>query len=136
MAHQALFGDTLMKAGEKVSTADALKGKIVGIYFSAHWCPPCRGFTPLLADYYKAGPENFEIVFVSSDQDQAKFDEYYGEMPWLALPYTERSTKGDLSSKYNVTGIPTLVIIDEAGEMITKDGRTKVQGCPESFPWK
>ena len=29
MAHQALFGDTLMKAGEKVSTADALKGNVL-----------------------------------------------------------------------------------------------------------
>lgn len=26
----------------------------VGLYFSAHWCPPCKGFTPELAKWYEA----------------------------------------------------------------------------------
>ena len=29
-----------------------LEGKVIGIYFSAHWCPPCRGFTPKLVEWY------------------------------------------------------------------------------------
>lgn len=31
----------------------AMKGKkALALYFSAHWCPPCRGFTPQLAKWY------------------------------------------------------------------------------------
>src|SRR6476620_6397892 len=26
--------------------------QIYGLYFSAHWCPPCRKFTPQLVAYY------------------------------------------------------------------------------------
>ena len=70
-------------------------GKIVGIYFSAHWCPPCRGFTPQLAQFYKkyAESKNFEIIFASSDSSVEKFKEYYDEMPWLALEFKHNAIK-------------------------------------------
>ena len=73
-------------------------GKVIGVYFSAHWCPPCRGFTPKLAKWYtdlKQGElkDKFDIVFVSSDKDQKSFDDYFNEMPWLALPYDQRDLK-------------------------------------------
>lgn len=43
----------LKKTGEVVNANEALKDKkIICYYFSAHWCPPCRNFTPILADFY------------------------------------------------------------------------------------
>lgn len=134
----ALFGDVLLsKDGAEVKTEEALADKVVGIYFSAHWCPPCRGFTPEFAQIYdqlKSAGKNFEVVFASSDRDESSFDEYRGEMPWLSLPYANRAAKSALSSKYKVSGIPTLVILDEKGEVITKEGRGAVTS-PENFPW-
>ena len=39
----ALFGDVLLsKDGAEVKTEEALADKVVGIYFSAHWCVPDR----------------------------------------------------------------------------------------------
>jgi nucleoredoxin len=41
-AAEILAGATFTdKSGAAVS-AEALKGKALGLYFSAHWCPPCR----------------------------------------------------------------------------------------------
>jgi len=139
-AFTTLLGDTLQGKDGDVSTATALKGKTVGIYFSAHWCPPCRGFTPKLAETYtkmKAAGKPFEIVFASSDRDQGAFDGYFAEMPWLTLPYSDRDRKEALSKKFKVQGIPTLVILDENGETITVDGREAVGNDPagEKFPW-
>ena len=43
----------LKKTGEVVNANEALKDKkIICYYFSAHWCPPCRNFTPILQDFY------------------------------------------------------------------------------------
>jgi len=138
-----LLGDSLLgKDGAKLSTADALAGKTaVGLYFSAHWCPPCRGFTPMLGAAYTKDlkAKGLEIVFVSSDKDEDQFTSYFNEQPWLALPYDQRSVKAALSKKYKVQGIPTFVVLDGAtGEVITADGREAVSEDPtgKSFPWR
>ena len=70
--------------GTQVAVADLAKTSVVGLYFSAHWCGPCRGFTPELVKVHKevaAAGKSFEVVFVSSDEDQDAFDEYFGDMP-------------------------------------------------------
>jgi len=43
----------LGKEGKKLQFDDLKNLKAILIYFSAHWCPPCRGFTPVLAKNYK-----------------------------------------------------------------------------------
>merc|ERR1712057_35189 len=136
-----LFGAKIQtKDGEK-DTAEALGGNdAIAIYFSAHWCPPCRGFTPELAKIYnglRAAGKKLEIVFASSDKDEASFKEYFAEMPWLALPYSDRQAKDALSKKFKVQGIPTLVFVDKEGKTITTDGRSAVMEDREgkNFPW-
>merc|ERR1712012_756741 len=115
--------------GDLVQKAD---GKPIGLYFSAHWCPPCRGFTPKLAEFYKNGlKDKMEIVFVSSDRDQGAFSEYHSEMPWPALPFDKRDEKDKLSKACGVSGIPTFAVIDCAGNIITTDGRSMVMKDPE-----
>lgn len=67
--------------------------------------------------------KEFEIVFASSDRDDAGFKEYYDEMPWLAIPYNNRQQKDAISKKCRVEGIPMFVIFDKDGSIITKDGK-------------
>lgn len=67
---------------------------LIGLYFSAHWCPPCRGFTPTLIGFYKtmqANNQGFEVIYVSLDRDCASFNEYYGSMPWYTIPYEDEA---------------------------------------------
>ena len=82
--------NVITKDGEQ-SLASALEGfEYVAVYFSAHWCPPCRNFTPLLCQWYeevnKAG-KVCQIVFVTSDKDDAAFKGYFETMPWVAVPF-------------------------------------------------
>lgn len=68
-----------------------------------------RAFTPQLVNTYnvlkKAG-KNFEIVFLSGDTDEEKWQEYRASMPWNALPFKDRSivslaTAFDIQCKKN-----------------------------------
>jgi nucleoredoxin len=113
------------------------KGKNVGLYFSAHWCPPCRGFTPELARIYRtvSATHPFEIIFISSDKNEGEFNEYRHEMPWISLPFADRDRKAALSKKYGVRGIPSLVLLDSNGNTITTEGRSAVTGNEDGFPW-
>jgi len=138
---EELLGKKLLRGEEEVDTATAFEGKkAIALYFSAHWCPPCRGFTPKFATCYTScmAEKGLEVVFVSSDHDEAGFKDYFKEQPWLALPYSEREKKAALSKKFKVQGIPTVIILScEDGSVITKDGRSAVMNDPtgEKFPW-
>ena len=103
---------------------DALANKkLIGLYFSAHWCGPCRKFTPELVDYYnRVAPQHpeLEIIFVSSDRSAVEMETYMREMnmPWPAIEYQKVRQKGAIA-KYAGSGIPCLVVVDSNGKVIS-----------------
>lgn len=94
--------------------------KVFAFYYSAHWCPPCRKFTPELVQFYnrvkKDHPE-FELVFVSSDRSRDGMIGYMREtkMQWPAVDFG----KGAAIRKYAGPGIPCLVVVDENGKVLS-----------------
>ena len=127
----SLLGPTLLvKSGRSgtvtLPTADALRHtRLVGLYFSGHWCGPCRQFTPMLSEAYAHLKESFvyhglEIVFVSSDRSNAEFNQYFGSMPWTSVSYDDtRMRQQGISMRYGVRGIPALVVLDSiSGQVV------------------
>eukprot|EP00978_Attheya_sp_CCMP212_P031853 scaffold121961_cov52-Attheya_sp.AAC.3 len=128
-----LFGNTLLVNGTEVDTRTALhNSRLVAIYFSAHWCPPCRKFTPMLCELYQhlkdkiLPTHGLEIVFVSSDRDPSSFRQYSGSMPWLSLPYENRAAQQSISARFGVRGIPALVVLDAiSGEIVVSQEQSR-----------
>lgn len=136
-----LLGDKLLGPSGELCTKTALSGaSAVGFYFSASWCPPCRGFTPQLAASYSKAlePKGFRCVLVSSDHSEDAFNDYFAQMPWLALPYRDRQRQQDLSATFRVRSIPTLALVDMEGKTITTEARNIVPQDPEGidYPWR
>lgn len=130
---------------EEVPISELMSGKkVVGLYFSASWCGPCRQFTPQLAQFYekmnKKTKGRFEIVWVSGDRSEQEFASYYQKMPWLAVPINVASQVYQmLSPMYKVKGIPHMVFLDgEDASVYTLDGREKVLRDPYGleYPYK
>lgn len=101
-----------------------LSGKIVGLYFSASWCGPCRNFTPTLVEVYEelSSKGDLEVVFVSSDRTDEAFNDYFSEMPWLAIPFSDVEIRARLKELFKVRGIPTIVFLDGDGKVSCDNG--------------
>jgi nucleoredoxin len=84
--------------------------------------------------------DEFEIVWISRCRSIDDFGQYFTHMKWLALPPQEAmGQRGQyLGEKYKVKSIPTLVLLDEIGNVITLDGRNKIpmDKAGVGFPWK
>lgn len=122
-----LFPEELLDREGNPVERESLEGKLIGIYFSASWCPPCRAFTPKLVDFRNENAEDFQVVFVSADRsadDQMKYMADY-EMEFLTLehgsPYAQMLTR-----KFSVRGIPHLAIIDSEGNIVRDNARGEV----------
>lgn len=110
------------KGGKAEPFKSAEMPKFTAIYYSAHWCPPCRAFTPKLVEWYnKFQPEHkdFQLIFASSDKDAKAMLEYMTEMkmPWPAVKFGEKKESG--LEKYASDGIPYLVLLDAQGKDLT-----------------
>jgi len=143
-------GTFLKNKDQQPATTDELadflgEDGVLGLYFSAHWCPPCKRFSAKLVTCYESlreADKKLEIVFLSSDGSEEEFDQYYSSMvtetgrQWLSLDYAQRDLKNDLEELFGVEGIPTLVLIKKDGTIISTDGTERIEKFgPGAFPW-
>ncbi|MFP6900086.1 MAG: thioredoxin-like domain-containing protein [Opitutales bacterium] len=120
--------DTLLAASGESISRENLKGKLVGLYFSASWCPPCRAFTPKLIAFRNSCSSKFEVVLVGGDstpEEQQSYVTTHG-MPWLSL-VNNGAHANKLGVDFGVRSIPTLIILSPEGVVITTDGRGDVE---------
>jgi hypothetical protein len=123
-------------------TGDVLKGHtLIGVYFSADWCPSCTEFTPLLNRYYqnrKGGNllnndcSPFQVVLVSQCKTIWDTHSFLKPMLWAALPHLESmGERGQLlMTQFGITTIPALVLLDENGTVVCLDGHQRVTSAP------
>lgn len=126
-----LIGPTVYRAdGSQADINEVTSKALVGLYFSAAWCPSCAGFTPVLVRAYqelRQGGKSFEVVLVSLDNSASEMFAHMTErgMPWLALPFS-RSKAESLAQRLDVRWIPTLVVLDAGGVVVSAAGREEV----------
>ncbi|KAK3709196.1 hypothetical protein RRG08_030873 [Elysia crispata] len=143
---ESLLGEHVVDAqGNFVTPETLLKENgngVLGLYFAAHWCPPCRTFCPnlmLLYDELKKRHNPFEVIYISLDNKEPSFNEYLSKMPWYAVPFTEEDKREEIAITFGIKGIPFFVLLDiQTLEVIAHNGREVVSKDPRGalYPWK
>jgi len=102
-------------AMKKVSLND-FKGKVVLLNFFATWCPPCRMEIPELIKIYNKNKEKGLVVLgVSLDTDGISqgLTRFVRDMK---IPYPVLLGNMELAENYQVSGVPTTIIINREGK--------------------
>ncbi len=132
-----LTGEPVKVAGKTVNGKPfdiaAYKGKVIIVDFWATWCGPCLAELPNLKRIYeKYHSRGLEIVGVDLDNDGDALAKFLkdNDLPWTILHNSEKKAEDEKpgftdpnAEQYGITGIPTIILIDRKGKVISLDAR-------------
>lgn len=105
------------------------RGKVVLVDYWATWCGPCRAEVPnVLENYLKYHDKGFDVVGISLDEKRSDAEDYVKQtnIPWPSLFHEASDESGwqnPMAVKYGITGIPTAILIDQEGKVVSLQAR-------------
>ncbi|RLN18460.1 hypothetical protein C2845_PM02G23760 [Panicum miliaceum] len=75
------------------------------------------------------------ILCFSAKWDQSSYDEFFSDMPWLALSLGDER-KESLMKKFKILGIPSLIVVGPSGVTLAKDAKSHLLAHgADAFPF-
>lgn len=110
--------------GSEIELYDHL-GKITLIDFWAAWCEPCRLENPNIVSVYQDyRDKGFTVVGVSLDTSKSRWTKAIADdkLDWIQISHLQRF-RGPIARSFNITAIPSSLLVDENGVIIAKNLR-------------
>ncbi|MBI3048224.1 MAG: TlpA family protein disulfide reductase [Acidobacteria bacterium] len=114
--------------GPKPPTLEALKGKVVLLFFWAHWCPDCKIQGPILASVVaKYGQQGLTVLaptqrfgFVAAGrsagpEEEARYIDRVRRTSYSVFADQPVPLSATNHERYGVSTTPTLVLVDREG---------------------
>lgn len=153
---KAIADDAIEKATRALESAplvDPIQGpqslatipsnSVVGVYFAKAGNTDCKKLTntlSLLTEKLWGESKTFVVIVVSVDQEQSEFAKLVTDLPtnnWLLVPFEEVETRKALVDAFRLRTIPSLILRDVQGRILTPKGREVIESDPSGafFPW-
>ncbi|MGH9199308.1 MAG: TlpA family protein disulfide reductase, partial [Acidimicrobiia bacterium] len=102
--------------GREVGT-HTFKGKSTAVLFWADWCPPCVG-EPLeiFQERWRKLDDRMNLISVASSVSETMVEEFMREEGYRFPVVVD--TNREITLLWKVSGLPTLVLLDESGVVV------------------
>ncbi|MCA1587031.1 MAG: TlpA family protein disulfide reductase [Acidobacteria bacterium] len=114
--------------GPKPPTIAALKGKVVLMFFWAHWCGDCKAQAPVLADLASTYGDRGLVIFAptqrfgyvaggkpAAPEEETRYIDQVREASYPVLAGQPVPLSAANHMRFGVSTTPTLVLVDRAG---------------------
>ena len=95
--------------------------------FYATWCGPCRAeFPNVIANYEKYHDKGFDVIGINLDDEKSTVEAFLDKkkLPWKTLVNDQPGETGSnnlLARRYGISTIPTVILVDREGKVISLD---------------
>ncbi len=94
------------------------------LVFYQSTCGPCeRMLQQLEANYPFIDRAGIEVISISADLDKALFEHTAATFPWELQLFDGQGFEGENFTNYGVMGTPTLMLIDDAGQLLRRTSK-------------
>lgn len=119
---QKAFDFTITTSDGNKLTLSQSKAKYTLVLFWASWCPHCIHELPLIKNIYDHyNSKGFGIIGISVDYDKSEYEKFLKDykVDW-PNSLAAQSWQNDICKRYNVTGTPKMVLVDQNLTIISK----------------
>ena len=119
----------------KMFKLSSQKGNPVVMFFGTTWCPACRSEMPYYkALYDKYAKRGLKFLYIDINESAKRVARFAKEnsFPYIVL----LDSDGSVANNYNITGVPTLFLIDKNGNIVGASHRTMDLPINKLFPAK
>jgi peroxiredoxin len=119
----------------KLFKLSSQRGNPVVMFFGATWCPACRAEMPQYkALYEKYAKSGLKFLYIDINESSKRVSRFAREnsFPYLVLVDSD----GSVANDYDVIGVPTLFLVDKAGNLIGIGHRVSDLPIDALFPAK
>lgn len=100
--------------GDRFQLSESIGKKVIVLNFFATWCDPCRAEMPELNRYFNEHRSDAVLLGIDSDERQSLVESFLDE---LNLDFPVGIDPGAIQKQYNVTALPTTVLIGVDGKI-------------------